>query len=106
MLECWARVTWDNGGVVEEIEEATAVFREKDLFLSALDDGCEMDVVGFFELLAGLDEWWFSVCLSMVSGLRGLRCWSVVPLQRDFVLQLGRAPARGSRAWCFVVLCT
>lgn len=54
VFEGWARVAWDDGGVVEEVEEAAAVAREENLFLGALDHGGEMDVVGFFELLAGL----------------------------------------------------
>ena len=54
VFEGGARVAWDDGGVVEEVEEAAAVAREEDLFLGALDHGGEVDVVGFFELLAGL----------------------------------------------------
>lgn len=42
-----------NGRVVEQVDELAGLSREQDLLLGALDDGCGVDVVGFFELLAG-----------------------------------------------------
>jgi len=54
VLKGVADVARDDGGVVEEVEEASAVTREEGLFLGALDGGGEVDVVGFFEFLTGL----------------------------------------------------
>jgi hypothetical protein len=42
-----------DGRVVEQIDELAGLSREQDLLLGALDDGRGVDVVGFFELLAG-----------------------------------------------------
>lgn len=47
-------VSGDDGRVVKEIEDATSLFGQDDLFLSSLNCGGEMDVVGFLELLASL----------------------------------------------------
>ena len=49
----WALLTRYNGRIVEQVDELTCLGREKDLLLSALNDGCGMDVIGFFELLTG-----------------------------------------------------
>ena len=54
VLEGGSGVAWDNGGVVEEVEEAAAVAGEENLLLGALDDGGEVDVIGFFQLLTSL----------------------------------------------------
>ena len=48
VLEGGAGVARHDGGVVEEVEEAAAVAGEQDLFLCALDDGGEVDVVCLF----------------------------------------------------------
>ena len=49
----WALLAGHDGRVVEQVDELTCLGREKDLLLSALNDGCGMDVIGFFELLTG-----------------------------------------------------
>ena len=54
VLERGPRVARYDGGVVEEVQDAAAVAGEEDLLLGALDDGGEVDVVGFFQLLTGL----------------------------------------------------
>lgn len=54
VFERGAGVAGNDGGVVEEVEEAAAVAGEDDLLFGALDCGGEVEVVGFFELLAGL----------------------------------------------------
>ena len=54
VLERGPGVAWDHGGVVQEVQDAAAVAREEDLLLGALDDGGEVDVVGFFQLLTSL----------------------------------------------------
>ena len=54
MLKRRANVARNDGGVVEEVEEAAPVPREDDLLFSALDGGGEVEVVGFFDFLAGL----------------------------------------------------
>lgn len=41
-----------DGRVVEQVDELAGLGREQDLLLGALDDGCSVDVVGLFELLA------------------------------------------------------
>jgi hypothetical protein len=40
--ERMADIARDNGGVVEVVEKATAMFGEDDLLLSTLDGGCEV----------------------------------------------------------------
>ena len=82
-----------DGSVVEEVEETAAVAGEKDLLFGAFDCRREVEVVGFFELLAGL---WG------VSGLDGegggsVRCLLIGLLRRGFALRRGRVLARGSR---------
>jgi hypothetical protein len=47
-------VTRYDWGVIDQVQEATGVLREDDLLLSALDGGCEVEVVGFLELLTSL----------------------------------------------------
>lgn len=49
-----ALVSWDDGGTVQELEEAAAVAGQDDLLLGPLDGGEEFGVVGFLELLTGL----------------------------------------------------
>lgn len=57
-----ADVTWDDWGVIEEVEETTTVAGEDNLLLGTLDGGGELQSVCFLELLAGL---------RYVSGLNG-----------------------------------
>lgn len=47
-------VAGDDGGIVEEHEEAASVLGEDDLLFGAFDGCGEVEVVGFFEFLAGL----------------------------------------------------
>ena len=54
MLKSRASVPGHDGGVVQQVEQATPVASEHDLLLGALDMSGEMDVVGFFKLLPGL----------------------------------------------------
>lgn len=54
VLECWAGVTWDNWGIIKEVQETTAVTSEDDLLLSALNGGSELGSVCLLKLLAGL----------------------------------------------------
>ena len=54
VLERGPGVAWDDGGVIKEVQDAAAVAGQEDLLLGALDDGGEVDVVGFFQLLTGL----------------------------------------------------
>lgn len=49
-----ADIAWDDGGVVEELEEAHAMTGQDDLFLGAFDGGEELGIVGLLELLARL----------------------------------------------------
>jgi hypothetical protein len=48
----WALLAGHDGRVVEQVDELARLGREQDLLLGALDDGCGVDVVGLFELLA------------------------------------------------------
>ena len=48
----WALLAGHDGRVVEQVDELAGLGREQDLLLGALDDGCSVDVVGLFELLA------------------------------------------------------
>ena len=47
----WALLAGYNGRVVEQVDELACLGREQDLLLSALNDGCGVNVVGLFELL-------------------------------------------------------
>lgn len=47
-------VSGHNRGIVEKVQDTTRLFCQDDLLLGSLDRGCEMDVVGLFELLASL----------------------------------------------------
>jgi hypothetical protein len=49
----WALLAGHNGRVVEQVDELSRLGREQDLLLGSLDHGGGVDVVGFFELLAG-----------------------------------------------------
>lgn len=46
-------LTRNNGRVVEQVDELACLGCEEDLLLCALDDGGCVQVVGFFEFLAG-----------------------------------------------------
>ena len=59
-LPCWLGVVVsgslfarNDGRVVEQVDEAASLGCEEDLLLGALDDGGGVQVVGFFEFLAG-----------------------------------------------------
>ena len=41
-------------GIIDQVQETTGVLREDNLLLSALDGGCEVEIVGFLELLTSL----------------------------------------------------
>ena len=56
VLEGRARVAGDDGRVVEQVQQAPAVARQDGLLLGPLDDGGEVDVVGFLDLLACLGK--------------------------------------------------
>lgn len=79
VLERGSGVAWYYGGVVKEVKDAAAVAREEDLLLGALDDGGEVDIVGFLQLLTSLflivndliDLHTFTVC-----GLTMLVSWA------------------------------
>ena len=47
------RVARNDWSVIEEIENATGMPGEESLLLGPLDDGGEVQVIGFFELLTG-----------------------------------------------------
>lgn len=49
----WALLAGHDGRVVEQVNQLAGLSREQNLLLGALDDGRGVDVVGFFELLAG-----------------------------------------------------
>lgn len=49
-----ALVSWNDGAVVQKLEETAAVAGQDDLLLGALDRGEEFGVVGFLELLTSL----------------------------------------------------
>jgi hypothetical protein len=55
VLPWWANIAWNNGSVIEEVEETTAVAGEDDLFLGSFDGGSKFGGVGFLQLLAGLE---------------------------------------------------
>lgn len=44
--------TRDHRGVIEQVDKTTSLLGKKDLLFSALDDGCGMHIIGFFEFLA------------------------------------------------------
>ena len=54
VLECWTRVTWNNWGIVKEVQETTPVTSEDDLLLGALNGGSELGSICLLKLLAGL----------------------------------------------------
>jgi hypothetical protein len=54
VFEGWVGITRDDWGVVEKVEETTSLFCEDDLLFSTLNCRGKVDVVGFFEFLAGL----------------------------------------------------
>ena len=47
-------VTRYDRGIIDQVQETTGVLREDNLLLSALDGGCEVEIVGFLELLTSL----------------------------------------------------
>ena len=49
----WALLAGHDRRVVKQVDELARLGREQDLLLGALDDGRGVDVVSFFELLAG-----------------------------------------------------
>jgi hypothetical protein len=49
----WALLAGYDRRVVEQVDELSGLCREQDLLLGSLDHGGGVDVVGFFELLAG-----------------------------------------------------
>ena len=81
LIERWPGVTGYDWGVIQKVEQSPTVARKKDLLFCALDGRCEVDVVGFLQLLTGL--------VTFVSSSQGprflddLRCWSAVPRQPD-----------------------
>lgn len=50
-----ALLTWHDGAVIEQLQEAAAVTGEYDLLLGALDGGKKLGVVGLLEFLTSLD---------------------------------------------------
>ena len=63
VVEGRACVAGDDGGVIEEVEETATVAGEDDLFFSAFDGRGEVEIVGFFEFLAGLcGVSWYGIC--------------------------------------------
>lgn len=54
VLEDGASVTWNDGSIIEKVQETTAVAGENDLLLGALDGCSEFGGVCFLELLATL----------------------------------------------------
>ena len=54
MLKSWSRVARNYGCVIEEVEDPAAVSRKEDLLFSALNNGGEVNVVGFLQLLTSL----------------------------------------------------
>ena len=54
MLKRRTGVTWDNWGVIEEVQETAAMAREDNLLLSTLNGGSKLGGIGLLELLAGL----------------------------------------------------
>lgn len=55
MLELGTSVAWNDWGVIEEVQHATAVTSQNDLLLCPLDGGGELGGVSLLELLASLD---------------------------------------------------
>lgn len=56
VLKGWVGVAGHDWGVVEKVEETTSLFCEDDLLFGTLNCRGKVDVVGFFEFLAGLKE--------------------------------------------------
>ena len=54
VLKCWTGVTWNNWGIIKEVQETTAVASEDDLLLGALNGGSELGSICLLQLLAGL----------------------------------------------------
>ena len=74
VLERGPGIAWYYRRVVEEVKDAAAVAREEDLLLGALDDGGEVDVVGFFQLLTSLFFIVNDLAFPRLECI-GLRCW-------------------------------
>jgi hypothetical protein len=51
-----AHITRHDRGIVEEVQETTAVFGKDDLLLGSFDGGGEVDVVCLLDLLTGLSK--------------------------------------------------
>ena len=56
VLERLVGIARDNRRVIEEVEHAARLLGEDDLLFGALDGGRKVDVVGFLELLARLNQ--------------------------------------------------
>ncbi len=54
MLKRWTIVSWDDWGVIEEVEKTAAVARENNLLLGTLNCGSKLGGIGLLELLASL----------------------------------------------------
>ncbi len=52
----WTDITWDDGSIIDEVEETATVASKDDLLLSALDRGSEFGGVGLLQLLSCLCE--------------------------------------------------
>jgi hypothetical protein len=48
------RISWNNRGIIDQVQETTSVFSQNDLLLCPLNSGCEVVVISFLELLARL----------------------------------------------------
>lgn len=55
VLELGTSIAWDDWSVIEEVQHATAVAGENDLFLCALDGCCELSSISLLELLTSLE---------------------------------------------------
>lgn len=54
MLEDSAGITWNDGRIVEELQETASMLGEEDLLLGALDDSSKLGSVCLLEFLASL----------------------------------------------------
>lgn len=72
-LENGMYVSWHDRRVVKEVQHTASLLGQNDLLLGSLDRGRKVDVIGFLELLASLDNDQHFPLES--GGKKGLRCW-------------------------------
>ena len=70
--ESRVHITGYDGSVINKIQESASMFGQDDLLLGALDRGCKMVIIRFFELLTSLLTLAFPPSMHLRASLQ---CW-------------------------------